>query len=491
MAVRMCRPLRVLSWNMCCLTHPLSASWPRIAIGALVGRSWHDEARDSTIRPLDAHNVARLERQAEYILRSESDVVLLQEVPGVATLSKILEYLSRDDRPATSPSPAAAHGDGVPAEGHGGYEALYATQRPLAASYVAYTAFAFFLGLAQATTGLALGGLLSHLAEVLVPLLLGDCSAASISARELPAAFSGTVIALGALNAAHWRHSVVGQFFLGSIAGQLVVLVRRSSPLLASSTSADRSADHPLADRVMTPSADANVRFKAYDGGAFAASASRALQCLSPHTTVLRDARRRSVSSTCTTLSCDDDPAAARRSIDPTAGACDPTADTHGLPPAHLPPRSRPTTPAAYTAPAVRTPALLRVFFSLRARGVLTARLRLKSGAELAVLNTHMPHKTDNTARMWRLGEMAADAAADGAHVVLGGDFNPLASVPTPAQFAPLLAHGNVPTHAFEAPAYRTWDHTQPLTRAEGESTRDMQLDFIFVQPRCAAVMHA
>ena len=148
-AMHMCRPLRVLSWNMCCLTHPLSASWSRIAIGALVGRSWHDEARDSTIRPLDAHNVARLERQAEYILRSESGVVLLQKVPGVATLSKLLEILSRDDRPATSPSPAAAHGDDMPAEGRGGYEALYATQRPLAAGYVAYTAFAFLLGLAQ------------------------------------------------------------------------------------------------------------------------------------------------------------------------------------------------------------------------------------------------------------------------------------------------------------------------------------------------------
>lgn len=129
------------------------------------------------------------------------------------------------------------------------------------------------------------------------------------------------------------------------------------------------------------------------------------------------------------------------------------------------------------------TPWWLKAFFYVRPRGALHVNVPLTLGDErgnLAVVNTHLPQHSDNSALLWQLGNVTA-AASQEAGALLAGDFNPLPDVPISVQMRPLLTTGSVPSHEPEL-EHCTWDLEQPLTREGCCNPRSMQLDFIFVQ---------
>lgn len=64
------RELVVLTWNVCAVAFPFAAPHWQLFLGALVGQSWHDVARDASLMPLSPSGVPRLAQQADYILSS-------------------------------------------------------------------------------------------------------------------------------------------------------------------------------------------------------------------------------------------------------------------------------------------------------------------------------------------------------------------------------------------------------------------------------------
>lgn len=139
--------------------------------------------------------------------------------------------------------------------------------------------------------------------------------------------------------------------------------------------------------------------------------------------------------------------------------------------------------------PRAHTPAWLKLFFGARPRGILHVNLPLngsRKGGYIAVMNTHLPHGTDNDALLRRLGRLTAEISQQACAVVLAGDFNPCPEVPILTQFDPLLRAGNALTNA-PGQEHCTWDLEQPLTRVGDNNPRTMQLDFVFVQSQLAA----
>jgi len=130
---------------------------------------------------------------------------------------------------------------------------------------------------------------------------------------------------------------------------------------------------------------------------------------------------------------------------------------------------------------ALETPCWLDVFFNVRPRGLLTINVPVVVGGQhsnLTVINTHMPHNSDNTELLWQLASLTAQASQKG-QVLLAGDFNTLPDISISHQFAPLLHTGNVMSNEHDC---LTWDLSQALTRKNDCTPRSMQLDFIFLQ---------
>ncbi|CAJ1368113.1 unnamed protein product, partial [Effrenium voratum] len=124
----------------------------------------------------------------------------------------------------------------------------------------------------------------------------------------------------------------------------------------------------------------------------------------------------------------------------------------------------------------------LCVFFNVRPRGILrvTVPLGPRMGS-LTLLNTHLPHNSDNSKLLRSVSSYASSFACHGP-VVLAGDFNPQPHIELQQQLKPLLAAGLVPTDGLEE-QHCTWDLQQPLTRRNPGTPRTMQLDFIFLRP--------
>lgn len=130
-------------------------------------------------------------------------------------------------------------------------------------------------------------------------------------------------------------------------------------------------------------------------------------------------------------------------------------------------------------------PRALKGFFAMRPRGVLrigvTARLPDHCRGHLTVMNTHLPHMSDNAMVLSTCAALTELAAKDGA-VIFAGDLNPLPDSAVDEQIAALLEAGN--TRAQNASNCDTWDLLQPLTRKEACTPRTMQLDFLLTQPQ-------
>lgn len=357
-----------MSWNIAALTFPFSApsKWLIFAY-FFFWASHHDRFRDASLLPLEENSIGRVAQQASYIKDSGADVVLLQEVPGAAYVDALMKYLGDD------------------------FDVRYAYRKPKLSAIAAWLLLTVFIPTAQL---LMLEPLLRAIVQPWVLVATGGVA--------------GRWLLLASARSYTCRKSVVTQFLLGSIAGQLVTLRRRSSLVVGLSA---------------TGAADAGV-----DVVDFSTFAGRG-----------------------------DDEAGSKQSK-----------------------------------------GYLSAFFAVRPRGVLHVAMPIVDArghrGTVHVLNTHLPHGSDNDGLVANLGARVAQIAAREGSVVLGGDFNPLPS-PSPArQFAPLVTAGCVPTNdlATGLPAATpttvgsnreliTWDLKQPLTRWQDETPRSMQLDFLFV----------
>lgn len=249
----------------------------------------------------------------------------------------------------------------------------------------------------------------------------------------------GRFTALVAVSAYHWRHSLPTAYLLGEIGGQLVVLRRRGSTAVPG----------PPLERVTFES------FSETFAGAEKSKRTRVAACARR----LRDRVLRRRRWSWHRLSCNEE------------------------------------------STSLATPGYLQSFFSLRDRGLLRLTLPLATTTDgdpgrVHVINTHLPHLTDNTALLGRVADLTSTLCKSGT-VVLAGDFNPLPDVSLPAQLAPLLDAGAVPTTELEprdvaktrskapsaaaqpdatslptgaAGVLHTWDCDQPLTRKEVET---------------------
>lgn len=127
------------------------------------------------------------------------------------------------------------------------------------------------------------------------------------------------------------------------------------------------------------------------------------------------------------------------------------------------------------------TPGLLEVFFSLTPRGLLRTRLPLRRGAgQVTIMNTHLPHLTDNKRLLEAIASQIGNAGRRGA-VIFGGDLNTLPSPDASVQLAPLLQADCKLPGASGQPC-NTWDLSQPLTRVTCETSRTMQLDYLLTR---------
>jgi len=128
------------------------------------------------------------------------------------------------------------------------------------------------------------------------------------------------------------------------------------------------------------------------------------------------------------------------------------------------------------TAKETERPSWLSLFFTLRPRGVLRVAV---NGGQMTLLNTHLPHQSDNSKLLSDLGSYASKFAAKSA-VLLAGDFNPLPDVCLSQQLQPLVRSGLVSADGLTEQNC-TWDLQQCLTRRNSTTPRSMQLDFIFL----------
>lgn len=360
-----------------------------------------------------------------------------------------------------------------------GYEASYARRAPSVVAVVSWVV----LCLAVAATQLLV--LVEPAARLLVAphalAWLGGPTVAGMLLRWL---------GLAAVFALRWRDSLPAQFLLGSIAGQLVMLRRIGCATLASELMIEEFVPFDYA----------------FMGRAGRRSSGASSSCSAP---------------ACSSASCSASVGSSSSSSSSSDAVSSGAGDGN----------------AEHEEPAWRTPAVLQGLFSLRARGVLRARVPVR-GADgewgvLRLLTTHLPHCTDNTRLMRGLAAYTREAARD-AHVVLGGDWNSLPDTPVNEQLAPLLGTGGAsltlgsnyadvsdadqctdpctaatsskeappraPAHAAAAGALAatggadegakaaarlvTWDQGNPLTRLNEENPCDQHLDFMLVQPQ-------
>ena len=180
--------LSVATYNICALAHPLVAPPLAVLVGLLFGLDLADRASDV---PLDALGLAgrrRMARHARYIRDSGADIVMLQEISGKAVLDEIARGLD------------------------GEYEVCYSACAPSAVAVCLWLASS----LTFATASFAL-------LEGVATLLLGP--------QRLAALFVGRLVRwvlVAAATAWRWRHSMLTQYLLGSVGGQLAFLRRRA-----------------------------------------------------------------------------------------------------------------------------------------------------------------------------------------------------------------------------------------------------------------------
>ena len=358
----------------------------------LLWQDWTDLFADLPILTDTARGTARLWQQADYIRSSAADLVLLQEVSGKRTLEVLLQRLG------------------------GEYEASYVAQRPTAFAIGIFGLAVALLAAAQlAFVELAFAAL--ALAPVGSPLLRFAALALAVIAR--------------------WRHSVVAQYLLGSIAGQLVVLRRRRSALAA---------------------AVVETRFEAFINACSAAGAT------------VGDGSSASGAQ----------PKKRVRFSDA------PDADAVGADDAAPPTQ---TECASYASMPHWQAQLLSMFFCLRPRGVQEVSVRLGaadgSDSALTLLNTHLPHLTNNSAVVECCARRISSAAA--VHpTVFSGDLNPDTSLPIQSQFAAIFESGANPAPSSTGHALITWDQHNPLINGKPtEPSVDVQLDFLFIKQPC------
>lgn len=379
--------LRILTWNVAAIAFPFRAPSLQVLAGVLLWQDWTDVFADLPILTDTARGTARLLQQADYIRASAADLVMLQEVSGKRTLDVILARLG------------------------GEYEASYVAHRP--------TAFGISMfGLAVA--------LLAAVQLVLVELAFAALALAPLG--SLPLRFAALAVAV----AARWRHSVVAQYLLGSIAGQLVVLRRKRSALAA---------------------AVVETRFEAFID---ACSADGPMRSDSSSASSAPPKKRVSFSD-----APDADAVEAEDAAPPAEADC-----------------------AVYATMPRWQAQLLSMFFRLRPRGLQEVSVRLGaadgSDSALTLLNTHLPHLTNNSAVVEYCATRISSAAT--AHpTVFSGDLNPDTSLPIRSQFGAIFASGAKLAPSNTGHALITWDQQNPLI--EGKPTEpsvDVQLDFLF-----------
>ena len=393
------RELKVLSWNVCAIAPPFRApAFSLIAGLVLLGESWHDDKHDVPLDALGVPGKQRVTRWARYIATSGADVVLLQEISGLASLDALTEALRNLGEE---------------------YEASVVRSSPTPMAVA------------------VLGALLA----VLFALEFAVVTALFAMTPFLHARIIASIAAAATLcHAIKLRHSIPAQYLLGSISGQLAVLYKKGS----------------IADRRM--------------------------------------------GCTCSTTDSPADAVGAMGSFEAFEALA----------------------PLGRRLESTGAPCWLKAFFRVRPRGVLRVRLPLTVGSrtgQLAVMNVHLPHCTDNAALLHKLADLTTEASS-GAAVCLGGDFNPDPDVAIPAQFRALLDAGNqltsetvgsplnaTATSADVAEAadvraaarggaprvgmgvHTTWDLRQPLARLLPEAPFSLQMDFLFTrdQARCAS----
>ena len=435
------RQLTCLSWNVAAISFPLAASPLAVALGLLAFQDWSDPYADVPLDAQSARARCRYAQQAEYIRRSGADLVLLQEVSGKATLDALLTNLG------------------------GSYVADYVPRAPQLSALAVYLLLVLNLSLVQFA-------IFEVLASSLPP--------TALMAALLPPSATARYAFVVLLVACRWRHSVITQYLLGSIAGQLIVLRRAASPL---ATSVDHVHFEPFggAPQLPTPRRHARARevFEAWPlrgggGGGLGGGGSGSGGAVAVDSTPGGDESKPAV---VVKAAAEDVPEA----------------------------RAAATAALASKVPPLGARAL-RGFFALRPRGVLKASVRLSSTAArgeaagvdglLTLLNTHLPHLSENGEVVRTCAELTRTASAKGI-ALFAGDLNPIAELPIRTQFGPIfeagahLAGSSTPPPA-DTPSppppqcHLTWDVRQPLVRGKSADPH-LQLDYIFLaQPKDA-----
>eukprot|EP00937_MAST-01D_sp_MAST-1D-sp2_P001795 g1795.t1 len=377
--------LSIASYNICALAFPFKANPLVLFLGMIFGLDLTDRSCDAALDALGPAGKARIKRHASYIRSTGADLVMLQEVSGVADIDEIVRCLGGD------------------------YQASYATTSPPAIAVIGWILMTLMIS--AAGFGVLEGVLIG---------ILGAGKLALWWGRLL------RFLAVLLLNLVRWRHSTITHYLLGTVGGQLAIL-------------------------------------------------------------------RRSACSSCGPLTVEGftlyDPDIVQMGVD--ALARNPHADGDG---------------------GGAAPGWLQAFFAVRPRGVLTVRAPLYVSAptldpaaapptvaaaagaataaagELVLMNTHMPHGSDNRLATHGLAELIDNAPPE-ACVVFGGDLNPRPNVAIDEQLRPLLARQIRPTNPLiensnkTGPEFVTWDLNQPMTRNTEDCPFDMQLDFLLPRP--------
>ena len=418
--------LKVMTWNICALTFPHAAPGLRLLAGIVLGGSWHDRFHDVSLMPLEEASIGRVAQQASYLLESGADLAMLQEIPGASYVSALLGFLGDQ------------------------YEARYAYRAPSA--FAAATWFAFIFAVCSLQ--------LLFLEPLLRLLLLPDVLA-------LTGGACGRLLLLAAANALRWRHSSITQFLLGSVAGQLLVLRKRSSATVGDDSNggaAAASSSFGVVDFMPFEGAAASKPSKGYLDAFFSVRPRGVLQVSVP---IVDATGRRSVLRVCTTHL----PHASENSelLANLARRMQVLAHAEG---------SGGTVLLGGDFNPLPTPSLAEQFAPLLQTGSVPTN-------SLAGSSSGGRGERDEGGGV---SAKASMSAAHGAFGCEGTDDNGKAAA-TRWRYGRLCRAPSDPSTLTTADGELcTWDLAQPLTRKAADVTpRTMQLDFLFVSQRPAA----
>ena len=178
-----------MTWNTCAISFPLHIPSAKFLMGLFfLGCWWHDSRHDA---PMQIHSVLaqqRFAKQADYIRHSGADLILLQEMLSTSMLDSLMLHLADE------------------------FDFAYMRCSPRFGAFILWTLFLLLVAFGQCLC-----------IQLLIVL---PCSQFS---HSLPASWCWLLICpLFTSLVLRWRHSVPAHFLFGDVAGQLVVLRRKS-----------------------------------------------------------------------------------------------------------------------------------------------------------------------------------------------------------------------------------------------------------------------